>query len=99
MSPPGPRYSEGRPPAGPARTAESPNSTASTVKISDIPRHHHHEPLTVEDGLDTAVLAAAAERGYRLAARCIRCSQWFVAPASVARYLGLVCAGKAEVAA
>ncbi|KAA1243634.1 hypothetical protein F0Q45_25495 [Mycobacterium simiae] len=54
-----------------------------------------HDPLTAEDRADLDVLIAAAERGYRLATRCLRCGQWLVAPSSVRRHLGPVCAAKA----
>lgn len=53
-----------------------------------------HEPLTVDDRADIAILTAAAERGFRLAVRCARCRQWLVAPASVRRRLGPVCVAK-----
>lgn len=57
-------------------------------------RHDWHDPLTAEDRADLDVLIAAAERGYRLATRCLRCGQWLVAPSSVRRHLGPVCAAK-----
>jgi hypothetical protein len=54
----------------------------------------YREPLTSEDRLDAQVLAAASERGYRLAVRCGRCNQWLVAHKSVALHLGPVCRTK-----
>lgn len=59
-----------------------------------IPGYQRTEPPTAEDRADAAVLAAAYERGYRLATRCIRCNQWLVAPSSVALHLGPVCRTK-----
>jgi hypothetical protein len=53
--------------------------------------HDHHEPLTADDRADIDVLIAAAERGFRLATRCIRCGQWLVAPSSVRAHLRPVC--------
>jgi hypothetical protein len=54
-----------------------------------------HEPLTTEDREDLDLLARAAERGFRLATRCTRCSQWLVAPSSIRRHMGAVCAARA----
>ncbi|MGV9331059.1 DUF6011 domain-containing protein [Nocardia sp. NPDC003726] len=50
-----------------------------------------------EDRLDAAVLAAARERGFRLAVRCTRCNQWVVAAKSVALHLGPTCRRKIAV--
>jgi hypothetical protein len=46
---------------------------------------------TADDRADLDVLIAAAERGFRLAIRCLRCNQWLVAPSSVRAHLGPVC--------
>jgi hypothetical protein len=58
---------------------------------------HRHEPRDSEDRADEKVLAAASERGYRLAIQCTRCGQWLVAAESVRRHMGPVCRAK-EVA-
>lgn len=50
-----------------------------------------------EDKADAAVLAAARERGFRLAVRCNRCGQWVVAAESVAWHLGPVCRRKLAI--
>ncbi|WP_039800047.1 DUF6011 domain-containing protein [Nocardia araoensis] len=50
-----------------------------------------------EDKLDAAVLAAARERGFRLAVRCNRCGQWVVAAKSVALHLGPTCRRKIAI--
>ncbi len=47
-----------------------------------------------QDKADAAVLAAARERGFRLAVRCQRCNQWVVSAESVAWHLGPVCRRK-----
>ncbi|WP_099319530.1 DUF6011 domain-containing protein [Mycobacterium ostraviense] len=86
MSPPG---RESRP-AG-YQAAYSADATQSTAPW----RQDRHDPLSAEDRADLDVLIAAAERGYRLATRCLRCGQWLVAPSSVRRHLGPVCAAKA----
>jgi hypothetical protein len=57
-------------------------------------QHHAHEPLTAEDRAHLDVLIAAAERGFRLATRCLRCNQWLVSPASIRAHLGPVCRAK-----
>jgi hypothetical protein len=57
-------------------------------------RHDPHEPLTAEDRADLDVLNAAAERGFSLATRCLRCNQWLVAPSSVRAHMGPVCRAK-----
>jgi hypothetical protein len=57
-------------------------------------RQAWHEPLTAEDRADVDVLIKAAERGFRLATRCLRCNQWLVAPSSVRLHLGPVCRRK-----
>ncbi|WP_364298384.1 DUF6011 domain-containing protein [Mycobacterium colombiense] len=59
-------------------------------------RQEPHEPLTPEDRADLDVLVAAAERGFRLATRCLRCGQWLVAPSSVRTHLGPVCRSKTD---
>ena len=53
---------------------------------------------TAEDRADAAVLAAASERGYRLAVQCTRCGQWVVAHQSVAAHMGPVCRAKVATA-
>jgi hypothetical protein len=53
------------------------------------------EPQTAEDRADFEVIRQAAERGFRVAVRCLRCNQWLVAPSSVRAHLGPVCRAKA----
>jgi hypothetical protein len=50
---------------------------------------------TPEDRADLDVLIAAAERGFRLATRCTRCSKWVVSRESVMAHMGPVCRAKA----
>jgi len=72
-----------------------PNNTSTTGYLTAPWHHDPHEPLTAEDRADLAVLEAAAQRGFRLATRCIRCGQWLVAPSSVRAHLGPVCRARA----
>jgi len=74
----------------PGKGRPIPNNTSTGYLTA--PWHHDpREPLTAEDRADLAVLEAAAQRGFRLATRCIRCGQWLVAPTSVRAHLGPVC--------
>jgi hypothetical protein len=77
----------------------STTATVATPNYTEAFGRDRVEPLTAEDGADAAVLAAAAERGYRLATRCLDCRRWLVAERSVQRHLGPVCAAKMAVAA
>jgi hypothetical protein len=79
----------------PARHDRPSRNTTDTAEHIAPWRHDRHEPLTTEDRADLDVLVAAAERGFRLATRCIRCNQWLVAPSSIRRHMGAVCAAKA----
>lgn len=84
---------------GPARHSQpSPGNTTNADQFTARWHHDRHEPLTVEDRADLDVLIAAAERGFRLATRCIRCGQWLVAPSSVRAHMGAVCRAKAGAA-
>lgn len=57
-----------------------------------------HEPLDAETRAEIDLLVKAAEMGFRLATRCTRCNQWLVAPSSVRRHMGAVCAVKSVAA-
>lgn len=72
----------------------APADTTSTPDYIAPWRQDWHDPLSAEDRADLDVLIAAAERGFRLATRCLRCNQWLVAPASVRAHLGPVCRRK-----
>jgi hypothetical protein len=54
-----------------------------------------HEPMDAEDRADLAVVAAAAERGYRIAVRCRACGAWLTNPVSVRQFIGPKCRAKA----
>lgn len=54
---------------------------------------------TAEDRLDDLVIEAAKARGFAVAVRCSRCSQWVVAAKSVALHMGPKCAAKAAAGA
>jgi hypothetical protein len=53
-----------------------------------------HEALTAEDRADFDVIIAAAERGFRLATRCVDCGHWLAAPSSVSAHRGPRCRAK-----
>jgi hypothetical protein len=73
-------------------TSTTPIAETEFTRLLGLQRH---EPLTREDRDDFDLLVAAAERGFRLATRCIRCNQWLVAPSSVRAHIGPVCRAKA----
>lgn len=50
----------------------------------------------LRDPADKLLMAALAQGGFRLAVQCERCGTWLVAPASVKRHLGPVCARHAQ---
>jgi hypothetical protein len=79
---------------GPAEDRPSRHRSNGYPDPNPLPGHQRHEPLDAEDRADAAVLAAAHERGYRLAVRCTRCNQWLVAPTSVRLHMGPVCRTK-----
>jgi len=82
--------------SGPATAGRAASTTPVDAHQFTAPWHQdHHEPLTAEDRADLAVLAAAAQRGFRLATRCTRCGQWLVAPTSVRAHMGPVCRARA----
>jgi hypothetical protein len=58
-------------------------------------RQDWHEPLTAEDRADFDVLAAAAERGFRLSTRCLDCGHWLSAVSSIRRHRGPRCHARA----
>lgn len=78
----------------PGRTTQAaPKSIAQDI-LSVSPDAWHEAP-SAADRAEAHVLAIAYSLGYRLAVRCTRCGQWLVAPSSVRRHLGPVCAAKA----
>lgn len=74
--------------------AASKTTPIVTADPTALPGYQRTEPITAQDRHEAAVLAAAADLGYRLATRCLRCGQWIVAPKSVAAHMGPVCAAK-----
>ncbi|MDJ0359705.1 DUF6011 domain-containing protein [Rhodococcus sp. H29-C3] len=50
----------------------------------------------LRDPADKLLRAALAQGGFRLAVQCERCGTWLVAPSSVKRHLGPVCARHAQ---
>lgn len=81
---------------GPARAGQpSPNTTTNSFDSSVLPGYQRHEPLDAEDRADAKVIAAAFERGYRIAVQCIHCGHWVSNPKSVRLHAGPRCRTKA----
>jgi hypothetical protein len=78
-------------PAGNGAAHTTPDAMQSIVPW----RQDWNEPLTAEDRADFEVLIAAAERGFRLATRCLDCGHFLVNPRSVAAHRGPRCRARA----
>ena len=77
-------------------TASTPlNQYAKSTALTRFYGHDVHEPLTAEDREDLRVIAAAVERGYHIAVRCVDCGHWLASPTSVRRHRGPKCAARA----
>lgn len=84
-------------------TRRSPGSEAratSTTPIAASQFNGHrradgYAAPTSEDRADAAVLAAAAERGFRVAVQCLDCGHWLANPISVAAFRGPRCRARA----
>lgn len=74
-------------PGAPAR----PLRDTTSASESNGRRQDGYAAPDADDRADAAALAAAAERGFRLAVQCTRCGQWLVAAESVRAHLGPVC--------
>ena len=83
------RKEKNRIPKDPALSTRASDSTDHSWN-SDKSRSWH-EPVTAEDRREAALLAEAAQLGYRLATRCTRCNQWVVNAKSVAAHMGPKC--------
>jgi hypothetical protein len=83
-------------PAPPHRPSRN-NSTTAIHFTGYHRREDGYAAPTVEDRDDTAVLAAAFERGYRIAVQCIDCGHWLTNPVSVAAFRGPRCRAKGAV--
>jgi len=68
-----------------------------TVEFIAYRRHDGYAAPDAEDLDDAAVLAAAFERGYRIAVQCIDCGHWLTNPVSVAAFRGPRCRAKAAI--
>jgi hypothetical protein len=70
----------------------------NTIDIAHLNGHRRQDGYAApdaEDRADEALLLAAAERGFVLATRCLRCGHWVTAPSSVSAHMGPVCRAKA----
>jgi hypothetical protein len=79
----------------PPQNRPSPNTNGYSSDFTRLLALQRHDPLDAETRGEIELLAKAAEMGFRLATRCTRCNQWIVAPSSVRRHMGAVCAKKA----
>lgn len=70
----------------------TPASTTFEVMLDDYLELHR-------DHADKILMAALADGHFRLAVQCSRCGTWLVAPSSVRRHLGPVCARHAAAEA
>jgi hypothetical protein len=78
-------------------------ATPSPTNVQQVDTHTNayeftaapHEPVTAEDRREAAILAEAAELGYRLAVQCRCCGSWLVADRSVREFIGPVCRARA----
>lgn len=77
--------------------APSTSNEEGALSLTALPGHQRHGPLDAEDRADLAVLLAAAERGYRLATRCLDCGHWLVNQRSVLAHRGPRCRAKQVV--
>jgi len=70
--------------------------TNSTKNNRHRPQDGYQAP-TSEDRRETALLAEAAELGYRLAVTCVDCGHWLANPVSVASHRGPRCRARAAM--
>ena len=74
-----------------------PRNHTNTANLNGHRRQDGYAAPTAEDRREAAVLAAAAEMGYRLAVQCLDCRHWLSNPISVAAHRGPRCRAKAAV--
>lgn len=77
----------------PEKGPQMPNTTDSTEI------EHENRLDLLRPHADKLLMAALAQGHYRLAVQCGRCGTWLVAPASIKRLLGPVCARHAKTEA
>jgi hypothetical protein len=75
----------------PAPTDRPPRNDTNSHKFIAHRRQDGYAAPDADDRADAAVVAAAAERGYRLATRCLDCGHWLANPISVAAHRGPRC--------
>ncbi len=81
----------------PPQDRPSPNITGYAQPNGHMAQDGYLAP-SAEDRLDDQVLAAAAERGYRLATWCVSCGRVLSARASLLAHMGPVCRSRADEA-
>lgn len=76
---------------GPAPTAKPSRKHTNQTKFNRYLADDGYAAPTAEDRREVALLAEAAELGYRLSLSCIDCGHPLVAPMSVSAMRGPVC--------
>jgi hypothetical protein len=79
-------------PAKPGAPSKTREGASDFTRLLGLQRH---EPLTPEDREDLELLTRAAERGFRLSARCLDCGHPISSPSSIRRHRGPKCHAKA----
>jgi hypothetical protein len=83
---------------GPARHGQPSPKQNTTIRQSNGHRRQDgYAAPDFEDRREAALLAEAAEMGYRLATVCVDCGHWLANPVSVALHRGPICRARAGV--
>lgn len=81
----------------PGRATQAASKSTATDILSVCPDHRVEAP-TSEDRADAQVLADAADRGFRLAVRCLDCGHWLTRANSVRLHRGPKCRARGGAA-
>lgn len=73
------------------QTDRLPRTHTNSTQNNGYRRQDGYAVPTAEDRRETALLAEAAELGYRLATVCVDCGHWMTNPVSVALHKGPIC--------
>jgi hypothetical protein len=83
---------------GAARQDRPSSRTLSAANSITHRRQEGYAAPAAEDRREAAVLAEAAEMGYRLAVQCVDCRHWLSNPISVAAHRGPICRARDSLA-